>query len=261
MIEGYAGSQVELLITYQSILLAIREHESAMAEIPQKIRAVEQRVVEKRDLYEKETKRLDETLKARRGLELDLKEIEQRISKYQEQRWAVKSNRECAAIINEIEVAKTEASAVEEKILVNMEACDGIEKDIQSRKADIEKEKEAFEKEKAVHLGELQKLKARFEELKREKAETEKLLTPESLALFRKTAKVRGGVAIALVKDGYCQECHIALRLQYLAEVKGKDHLMLCENCSRILYYREERPSKPAEETSASSPAAPPPEE
>jgi predicted nucleic acid-binding Zn-ribbon protein len=261
MIEGYAGSQVELLVAYQNILLAIREHESAMAEIPERIEAVEKNVLQKRELQEKETKQLEETLKARRQLELDLKEIEQRISKYQEQRWAVKSNRECAAIINEIELARKEASALEEKILLNMEACDEIEKEIESRKADVEMEKAAFEKEKAVHLGELTKLKAAIEALKREKADTEKLLTPDSLALFRKTAKVRGGVAIALVKDGYCQECHIALRLQYLAEVKSNDRLMLCENCSRILYYREERPPKPEAEAETPFPPLPTPEE
>jgi predicted nucleic acid-binding Zn-ribbon protein len=47
----------------------------------------------------------------------------------------------------------------------------------------------------------------------------------------------RRGVAVAEVLDGRCSVCHIAVRPQYLQDLKRGEQVQVCESCQRILYY------------------------
>ena len=195
-------------------------------------------------------------LKERREMEMDLKGIEERISKFQEQRWVVKTNRECSAILGEIEAAQAQISVLEEKILLNMEAGDNIEQAIKTRKEELRLAREQFEKEKKEHLSRLAMQEKELQGFKHDKADLEKMLTRESLALFERTAAVRGGIAISRVEKGHCKECHMRLRPQFVQDIKANQGILLCENCSRILYYQEEKAEQQAwdeEKTSSSS--------
>ena len=45
-----------------------------------------------------------------------------------------------------------------------------------------------------------------------------------------------GGVAIAEVINSRCQACQIAIRPQYLQDLRKGTELMRCEQCGRFLY-------------------------
>ena len=52
----------------------------------------------------------------------------------------------------------------------------------------------------------------------------------------RLVQRSKDGIAVAEVKNGTCSACFIALRPQVQLEVKRGDQIVVCENCSRILY-------------------------
>ena len=54
---------------------------------------------------------------------------------------------------------------------------------------------------------------------------------------YERIRKGRRGIAVAEAVDGRCVACHMAMRLQYLQDLRKGDQVLLCESCGRILYY------------------------
>ena len=49
--------------------------------------------------------------------------------------------------------------------------------------------------------------------------------------------KGRAGIAIAEALDGRCNVCHMTIRLQLFQDLKKGEQMIVCESCSRMLYY------------------------
>jgi predicted nucleic acid-binding Zn-ribbon protein len=67
--------------------------------------------------------------------------------------------------------------------------------------------------------------------------ELESVIEHGLLERFKRIAAARGGVALTTISNGSCEACHVRLRPQLIAEVRTHRDIILCENCSRILYY------------------------
>ena len=52
----------------------------------------------------------------------------------------------------------------------------------------------------------------------------------------RLAQRSRDGVAVAEVVGGACSACYMHLRPQVQLNVKKGDEIVVCENCSRIMY-------------------------
>jgi len=62
-------------------------------------------------------------------------------------------------------------------------------------------------------------------------------VTPVVLREYERLRKARRGVAVADVVEGRCTACHIAVRPQFMQELRRGDKVMFCESCGRILVY------------------------
>ena len=65
----------------------------------------------------------------------------------------------------------------------------------------------------------------------------ESQLPRDYLDRYHRIAGARGGVAVAAVSNQSCEACHVRIRPQVLAEIRTGREIIICENCSRILYY------------------------
>ena len=60
---------------------------------------------------------------------------------------------------------------------------------------------------------------------------------PESsLPLYDRLMKSKNGLAIAELKDGTCEGCHMKCIASTIAAVQSEKEVTRCENCGRILY-------------------------
>jgi hypothetical protein len=50
----------------------------------------------------------------------------------------------------------------------------------------------------------------------------------------------KDSVAVVPIRNGSCQGCFMTLPPQTINEVRKDDKIVICENCSRILYIEEE---------------------
>ncbi len=73
-------------------------------------------------------------------------------------------------------------------------------------------------------------------------AEREKLLAnvPESvIPLYNRLMKTKDGLAIAPLRDGKCEGCHMKLIASTVMKVQTGKEIAQCEDCGRILYVEE----------------------
>ncbi|MGH9469114.1 MAG: zinc ribbon domain-containing protein [Terriglobia bacterium] len=181
--------------------------------------------------------RLAANQKERRELDADLQAIKLKIAKHREQLYQVKTNDQYRAMLKEIEGEEENLRKKEDLILEKMVEAEQIENLIREAMSHLDSEKARAE-------SEVRKLEAERAEAERERDELlarrkglGDSLEPDTLALYEKLRKARGGAALAEVRDGLCTGCHVHLRPQAYNDVRSSDLLMTCERCSRILFY------------------------
>jgi predicted nucleic acid-binding Zn-ribbon protein len=95
-----------------------------------------------------------------------------------------------------------------------------------------------------------------------ERADAVARLSKLNTSLYRRYELVRRrrGTAVAYSTDGSCGTCHVRMPPMQFQRLMRREEFGQCPNCSRILYYREEDPEDPDQESeshSADSPAGP----
>ena len=57
--------------------------------------------------------------------------------------------------------------------------------------------------------------------------------------LYKTIFKKKNGISLSPVTGDFCSMCHMRVRPQVLNELKERNKIILCENCGRILYWKE----------------------
>ena len=183
-------------------------------------------------------KELIELQLQRKNKEIDLETKEGVIKKYQIQLYQIKTNKEYQSLQKEIETLKADNSVLEEEILQVME-------DIDQRKEGLTKQKDMLrtteekiaEEERRVtrEIEEIEKLLATL----KEKRQT--FIPDLDRKLFERYDRIlinKEGLALVPIKGHACGGCHMNLPPQVINEVQLQEKVIICENCSRILYDR-----------------------
>lgn len=187
-------------------------------------------------------------LKKNQGMnELALKEKEALLRKLEQQLLTVNTNKEYAAIQKEIGTVKADKSTLEDKILETMDAIDETERRI----ADEKKEIQELERKSAILLAEVdadkRALNERIAALKKARQPVADNVDSTVLELYERVAKrhtdarIVSPVKIETTANGQiegasCGECGITITTQELNQCMQDAEIMLCRNCSRILY-------------------------
>ena len=169
--------------------------------------------------------------------ENDLLSREDKIAKLQGQLYQLKTNKEYSAMELEIKSLKADKSVLEEDILRLLDVVD------QAKGACV-KEKELLSGEEKLYKEASEALKKKSADIQAEiQALEEKRKTytpniePRLLAQYEKILKNREGLALVPVKGNACGGCHLGLPPQVVNEIMIHDKLVVCESCTRILYW------------------------
>ncbi|HLL71858.1 MAG TPA: C4-type zinc ribbon domain-containing protein [Pyrinomonadaceae bacterium] len=148
------------------------------------------------------------------------------------------NEKEYAAAIREADAARKHISELETKVLEQMEAFDGAEKEIGEHepqiaqmRAEMEAKLKAFEEQTRTQADQLTNLRAERERMAAE------LPKPMAAMYNRISSRIRGGVAVAEARNNSCSACFMALRPHVMSQVRLGEEIIICENCNRILYY------------------------
>ncbi len=225
-------------------LVKLQEAETEIVRLESILKDIEKkknRIVLKEKEFEKALKEKEETLKelasACREYEREIEVISERIKKSNEHLRQVKTNKEYQALRREVDDNKKRKDDLETKLLDTMDKKEEAEQSVDEQRKAFDqirgmtvKEKEEVDK-KSVDEKEL--LEAYRE--KRGKIGTD--LDPELYTRFKKISKLNDGHAIAQVKNEVCLGCYMNIPPQLYIEVQRGNSVVMCPQCSRILYF------------------------
>lgn len=173
--------------------------------------------------------------------ELELGQKEEQILKRQGQLNLVKTNEEYTAIRLEISSMKADNSLLEEAILLLMDEVEKAAKEVAQGREALKTEEKKLSEKKAELKSQEASCQAKIQELKAQRKDSIAHVSREVSSFYDRILAKKNGVALAPIDGENCSSCQMKLRPQVLNEVKLQETLILCENCTRILY--EEQPS------------------
>ena len=228
---------LQSLIALQALDTAADAARKRLAELPAAEQDIERRVAASVAAAEALKARLQENQQVRRALEKDVAVVDTRLARFDDHKAAVKTNQEYTALLHEISTAKAEKDAIEDKILVLMEAADGLTAELKEAERALVDTKREGEKTRGALGAERARLD---EELKRLAGERIGELRGIDSALAGKYAqllKQRRGLAVAEMKIETCTACHVRLRPAVAQHVRRNADIVQCDSCQRILYF------------------------
>jgi hypothetical protein len=245
---------LDRLVRLQQLDTTIEEGRRRIAAHPQRLAEADARLSEANERVDTARQRLKESHEARRALEKEAAVFQARVTRFKDQLFDVKTNREYQALQHEIATAQAELGAVEEKELERMLEADQIAIEVKQGEAALAAQRKQVDAEKTALARELTDTQGALEAATHARAELLAQLEPRLVALYDQVAKARKGIAIcSATRDGLCSVCHVRLRPHVFQQVRQNDAIIQCESCQRILYYA---PPPPAAASTAATPAS-----
>jgi predicted nucleic acid-binding Zn-ribbon protein len=173
----------------------------------------------------------------RKQSETAIQAAEEKISKFKTQMADAKTNEQYRAFQTEIEFCQTGIRKLEDRILDLMTESEPLDRNVKAAEVALRTEKVQVEAEKnhaRERTAEDQKAAA---ELQQERAAIIAQMAANTVQRYERARKARRGIAVAEVVEGRCNQCHMALRLQYFQDLKKETEILSCESCQRLLYY------------------------
>ncbi len=231
--------QIKLLVELQGLDTHIFRIEDELESIPERIKIMEEEFKE----TTANLKKLEDGVKAlqlkRKEREGDLESKEGTIKKYQTQMYQVKTNKEYSALQDEIGRVKADNSLIEEEVIKLLDQIDGENKEIGKEKEFLKQEESKLNEEKKRLNEEAARIKTELGNLKTQRAELALKVDKDILKKYERIIKNRDGLAVVPVANESCQGCFRIMPPQVINEIKMKSDLIVCENCTRILYIEE----------------------
>ena len=229
---------LDILIAIQKLDDKLKDTKSEIDVIPSKIQKLENQIKEANAAFSEKTDRIEEIRKTYKMKEGDIAENESKITKLNSQTFAVKTNEEYRAILNEVDFLKKENEKIEDEMINLLEEEEKLKGSIARFEAETKDFVESKSDEIAVIAKHNEELTERLAQLNADFETNFGKLPAEIKEQYNKIKEFRGN-AVCLIHDETCTGCYANLTPQFLNELKKRDSLLLCDSCGRILVYAE----------------------
>lgn len=221
----------------QQIDREIHDTEVRLEEIPSERAQLKSELeLEKTHLNEIEKSSRDIQLKLK-DKELELSQKETQIKKLDGQLSQVKTNKEYAALQQEISSLKADNSLLEEGIIHILDEVEAAKDEARKEKEKLAGITKSFQDKDNEMAAQEKSLQERLVDLKKQREASVAQLPVELRELYNRIAAKKKGLALALVNGEVCAACQMKLRPQLINEIRLGEQIIVCENCSRILYF------------------------
>jgi predicted nucleic acid-binding Zn-ribbon protein len=226
------------LIALQQLDTAADAARRRIADMPAAEQEVEARVTAAVAVVDGVKARIAENQQVRRALEKDGSQLDARLSRFDDHRAAVKTNQEYTALLHEIQTAKGEKDALEERILVLLEEADALSAELKQAEAAVAAARQEAAETHRRLAGERQELERELTRLEGQRRGEIAGIAPPLVAKYEQLLKQRRFIAVAAMVKEICSACHVRLRPQMAQHVRRNEDIVQCDNCQRILYFQ-----------------------
>lgn len=231
--------EIKPLLELQEIDMRIQELEKNIALVPGDVLELRKIVAETEKNFADIEAKLGEVEKENRHYERVLQAKENDLNKYRSQMHEVKTNKEYSALMIEIDNLQQENSQLEDKVLIFLEERDKLLRLIKNEKIKLAADRERLkikEEENRQRIKGLEKIRDSETE-KRE--ELSRNIKKPFLGSYERIRKTERGMALAPVEGNVCCGCFTEIPYQTVNEIIKGNRLIVCERCSRMLYWKE----------------------
>ncbi len=244
---------VQKLIDLQQVDSRVAALRAEVAALPKEVALIEAKLAGSKAAVEKAQAAIKADDTTRRKHESDIKDQQEKISKYRDQSLKVKTNQEYKALLSEIEHAEAEIQKLEDKILEIMVAADARKETLKQAEAALKADTAQNEREKEHARKQTAEDEKQLAELDAQRKELRSGISEEPLTHYDRVLKLRGSALAPVYEDESCSACRVRLRPQVFQDVMGNEQFVTCFYCNRILYFV---PPPPKEEEAAPADAS-----
>jgi predicted nucleic acid-binding Zn-ribbon protein len=228
---------IQKLMELQKIDSQLQQLESLKGDLPNQVRRLNQELMEAEKSLETHEKKTVDNKKEVGIIEMEIKALEGKQQKYQNQLFEVKTNREYDAVTHEIESVKIEIGKKESRLLELMDLVENGGKFIEESRNQMTRLKGEYEK-KNNDLNKKQEATERDEiALKDKRDKALRNIDSKSIAAYERIRNAKNGLAMVPVVLNACSGCHKKLPPQRVLEIREGDRLYMCDVCGRMLVW------------------------
>jgi predicted nucleic acid-binding Zn-ribbon protein len=250
--------ELQKLMELQQVDARVAALRAEVAALPKEVAAIEAKLAGSKTKVEAAQASIKSDEGARRKHESDIKDQQEKISKYRDQSLKVKTNQEYKALLTEIEHAEKEIARLEDKILEIMVAADVRKETLKQSEAALKADTAENEKEKEHARKQTAEDEKALGELTEQRKQLRSGIGDDTLRHYDRVLKLRGSALAAVHDDQMCSVCRVILRPQVYQDIMKGEEIMACDYCQRILYFVPPPPKEDAskEEAAKKGPAA-----
>lgn len=227
------------LVELQKVDQELQKLESTRGNLPQQVDHLEKRFKVAREENEQRKGLLLQYQKERNLLDMEIRGLKEKENKYKDQLYQVKNNREYDAVTMELESVRNSVRKAEDRILELMALEEETAQFIQTYQENLaELEKEYLQKkiELQARITETEKDEIY---LKDQRDKIMRRIDQRNLAVYRRIAGAKNGLAVVPVIRNACGGCFKSLPPQKILEIRNMQAIRFCEVCGRILVWED----------------------
>ena len=237
------GATLEALRALQEIDLQINDIKQQLARRETAVRIQQKKLAELRQTEKEQYDQLLTVQKDTDALDLDLKARAAHVAKLRTQLNTAKTNKEYAAVLQEINTQKADETHVESSVMELLQEIDRKKTALDETRNQAEEIELKVEQARQQLQRTRESLADRLETLDKRRTEATAALDPPVAHMFDRTSERYEGEAMARIvrthprRDEFiCDGCYMTLNLERFNAVMTRDEVQNCSSCGRILY-------------------------
>ncbi len=228
---------VTKLIALQKIDSRLLEIEEIKGDLPIIVEKTENLVNNLKDEVVNNIDAIKEIEKTIRELGFKVEDSNEKLKKYKDQLYLVKSNKEYDALMLEIDHIKEFLDGVETNILELEEKKSSFEEKNKSNEIDIESNQKRLDESTLELSNAMTSTKSEEDGLNNERDGLVKNIADNLISSYEQLRNARDGKAMVSINRGACGYCFNQLPPQFVIEVKQNNSIKNCDSCGVFLYY------------------------
>ena len=235
--------QINLLVRLQEKDRGLVRLRWQMRDGPERLQGLERELQRLEEDIEADKKRIQDLKKTQREYEADIEDGLAHIRKSRGRIMSVKNNKEYRALLREIEETEKGNADKEDKVLGYLEGVETLSEELEAKEEGLSAMRDGLESEKTAISKEVARVHEELSDIEKSREKLVQTIAPQLLAKYEQIKARRGGIAVALVNNATCSECHLSIPPQMYNELQRQDTLKFCPNCQRIIYWKEAEPA------------------
>ncbi len=230
---------LDTLLELQEIDEAIKGLEDQAHAIPIEIGDLQSRLRTTGEACARKTDELKELKVREREKEGEMQALDSQFNRFQQQLLGAKNNVVYSALLKEIEGVKEKISHTADEGLEIINEIELLEREIEDQKKVYESQEMEFKAREAMLMEKKVEVESGVDRLAKKRESIAKRVPENLMRRYQRIRESKKGPAVVPMKDNICSACFGTIPLQRVNEIMHDEELKSCDNCGRIIYYRE----------------------